>query len=135
MARNTHLPDSDRQYRPRILVAADFQLVHREFYTENVWRPAKRAHEQLQSRTLWLSALTMIYDYDGQLYFADGRPYHAKDIDEVFTDPSNRWMTDFLESDNSGNLPRRISRKLERLRMIELYCRLAGGFDWAKIAS
>lgn len=108
----------------RVLVASDHQLVNKAFYRDQVWKPALKAHEDLRSRTAWLNALTLIYDYDGRLYFRDGRPYQPQDIDEVFNDPQNRWMSNFLKADPTGQRPVQTSRLLERLRMIELYCRL-----------
>ena len=42
----------------------------------------------------------------------------------MFNDPQNRWMSHFLQADESGDAPASYSRKTERLRMIELYCRL-----------
>lgn len=114
----------------QILVAADHQLVSKAFYRERVWKPARAAHQDVRSRAAWLSALTLLYDYDGRLYFRDGRPYHPQDVDEVFTDPDNRWMTNFLKADESGNSPASLSRMFERLRMIELYCRLLEEEEW-----
>ena len=111
----------------RILVASDHQLVNKAFYRDQVWKPALQAHDDLRSRTAWLNALTLIYDYDGRLYFRDGRPYRPQDIDEVFNDPQNRWMSNFLKADTSGQQPAQTSRLLERLRMINLYCRLVEG--------
>lgn len=108
----------------RIHVAADHQLVSKSFYTARVWKPAREAHKDLRGRGAWPDALTLILEYDGRLYFLDGRPYHPPDIDDVFTDPQNRWMSRFLKTNASGDAPAHFCRDLERLRMIELYCRL-----------
>jgi hypothetical protein len=67
----------------------------------------------------------VIHDYDGRLYFPDERPYHPPDIDDVFTDPENRWMSRFLKADASGEAPAHFCfGDLEKLRMIDLACRL-----------
>ncbi|MEM1363317.1 MAG: hypothetical protein AAGF94_16650 [Pseudomonadota bacterium] len=109
---------------PRIVVASDYNLVDRQFYAKRVWQPARRRHAHMHGRKAWFAALTILYDFDGRMYFSDQRPYHPKDIEEVFPDVSNRWMTDFLLADETGEAPKRYSPKLERLRMIELCCRL-----------
>lgn len=114
----------------RILVAADYQLVNIGFYRERVWKPAVEADKDLPSRMAWLDALGLIYDYDGRLFFPDGRDYHPPEIDDVFADASNRWMSYFLKADESGEEPASQSRKFERLRMIELYCRLVRLHQW-----
>ena len=113
-----------------ILVAANYQLVNVGFYRERVWLPAREADKDLPSRMAWLDALYLIYDYEGRLYFSDKRPYNPPEIEEVFTDPSNRWMSYFLQADETGNRPALQSRKFERLRMIELYCRLMKSERW-----
>lgn len=107
-----------------IFVAPDHKLVLRTFYRDQVWHPAREANEDLGSSLAWLSALELIYDYDGMLYFTDSRKYPAPDIAEVFVDSTNRWMRNFLEAKDGGEEPNHYSNKIERLRMIELYCRL-----------
>ena len=108
----------------RILVAADHQLVSKSFYINRVWGPAREAHKDLRGRTAWFNALTLPYDFDGRLYYPDRRPYHPPDIEEVFRDPQNRWMSRFLKADETGQAPAHYCRDLEKLRLIELYCRL-----------
>lgn len=108
----------------RIIVAADWQLIDNEFYVERVWKPARKAHARMRSTAAWLRALTMLYEFDGRLYFADGGQYRHPEIDDVFQDGSNRWMAYFLEADATGSAPRRFSNKLERLRLIEVYCQI-----------
>lgn len=113
----------------RIIVAADWQLIDDDFYTERVWRPARAISLRMRSTAAWLRALTMLYEYDGRLFFSDGAQYRHPEIDDVFTDGSNRWIGYFLEADATGEYPKRFSNKLERLRLIEVYCqiRLKGG--------
>ena len=120
-------------HNPPILVASDHQLVNKTFYRERVWLPARRAHQDLRSRTAWLHALTLIYDFDGAYRFRDGRAYNPPDVDDVFTDPENRWMSNFLKADDTGKGPASYSSHFERLRMIELYCQLVSREDWARL--
>jgi hypothetical protein len=108
----------------RTIVAADWQLIDDDFYIERVWKPARALSAKMRSKASWLKALTMLYEFDGQLYFADGAQYRHPEIDDVFQDGSNRWMGYFLEADETGERPRRFSNKLERLRLIEAYCQI-----------
>lgn len=112
-------------------VAANFQLVQKSFYIQRVWLPAREADKDLLSSVAWFSALELLYEYEGQLSFPNGDPYDVPDIAEVFVDPENRWMRNFLEPDESGKLPKRFSGKHERLRLIELYCRLIPLEPWS----
>jgi len=112
-----------------ITVAGDFDLVRKSFYIDKVWKPALQVHEDIGSCARWLDALTMLYDYDGRLYFSNGKPYRHEEITDIFDDHDNRWMGLFLEADASGVRPKRFSRKLERLRLIELYTRLLHATD------
>ncbi|WP_299873327.1 hypothetical protein [uncultured Sulfitobacter sp.] len=107
-----------------IFVAPDHKLVLRSFYREHVWLPAREANEDLGSSKAWLSALELIYDFHGMLFFNDGLEYPTPDIPEVFVDHSNRWMRNFLKAKSDGTEPKHFSNKIERLRIIELYCRL-----------
>lgn len=117
--------------KPQIVVAADYQLVNRKFYTQRVWKPALRQHTLIGSRSKWLNALELVYNYDGQLYHTSGQPYSHAELTEIFPDNRNRWMGYFLEADETGEAPKRFSREYERLRLIELYCRLVEQEEWA----
>ena len=107
----------------RILVAADHQLVSKTYYIE-LWKRAREVHKDLRGREAWLDFLTITYESADRLYFPDGRRYYPPDIDEVFTDPQNRWMSRFLKADASGEAPAHFCRNFERLRLIDLACRL-----------
>lgn len=107
-----------------IFVAPNHKLVLKPFYRDQVWLPAREANKDLGSSKAWLSALELIYDYHGMLYFNDGSEYPTPDIPEVFVDHSNRWMRNFLKAKACGKEPKHYSKLIERLRIIELYCRL-----------
>ncbi|WP_156882983.1 hypothetical protein [Rhodovulum sp. P5] len=113
-----------------IIVAADFQLVQKPFYIERVWKPARAANKNLPSSVAWLNALELVYSYHGKLRHLDGSEYDVPEIDAIFVDGENRWMRNFLEADATGAAPRRFSRQFERLRLIELYCRLIERGEW-----
>ncbi|MEM5585937.1 hypothetical protein WNZ15_26010 [Roseibium sp. AS2] len=108
----------------RIIVCSNYQFVDTEFYQENVWNIARLTHELMPSRAAWLTGMTIIYDYAHHLYFRDGSKYWPSDIGKIFPDPQNRWFSDFLKADETGEAPLSYTKYYERLRMIELYCRL-----------
>lgn len=114
-----------------VTVAANFQMVHKGFYVQNIWLPAREADKELASSVAWFSALELLYEYEGQLIYPNGDTYDVPDIAEVFVDPENRWMRNFLEADERNGQPKRFSGKYERLRLIELYCRLIPMEPWA----
>lgn len=107
-----------------VFVAPDHKIVLRSFYRDQIWRPARALNEDLSSSTAWFSALELIYDYEDVLYFSDGQKYPLPDLGEEFVDLSNRWMRNFLEANEEGTGPKHYSNKIERLRIIELFCRL-----------
>jgi len=110
-----------------ILVAENFQLVSRIFYVENIWRPAREIHPNIGGRQGWLDSLYLINEYEGRLFFRDGKPYRPQSVELIFTE-DNKWMSDFLKADATGEFPKSYSKKRERLRMIELFIRLRE--DW-----
>lgn len=107
---------------PRIFVVpADWQLRDDAFYREKIWRPARARNI---ARVPWLDALTLIYRYEGRIFLQSGKPFDLPDIDDVFSDPENRWMSRFLEADGDGTGPARLCRVLPKLRLIALYCEM-----------
>jgi hypothetical protein len=108
----------------RILVASDWQLVNRRFYRDRVWTPARNMHADIGSFANWLTAFEMVYDFDGQLYFPDGKPWRHDELTELFPDDGCKWMSNFLRANAEGTAPYAYSPKYDRLRIVELYCRL-----------
>ena len=83
------------------------------------------------ARRTWLDTLAdcfLAYDrLDGILLWPDGRDYELPDIDEVFNsdDTSLRWFGYFFATaDDTHQNPLHRSRKLERLRLLDLYFRI-----------
>ncbi|CTQ55634.1 hypothetical protein LP7551_04177 [Roseibium album] len=113
-----------------IYVFSDHHFGDRKIYATYVWLAAKRVSEMLPGRASWSNALDLIYEYADRLYFEDGTKYDPIAVNEVFPDPQNRWMTDFLKADETGRGPAYYSWQHERLRMIELYCRLRNDDPW-----
>lgn len=110
--------------RDHILVPANYQLVDLEFYVEWAFHPARREARRIGGRKGWFTALKMTTGYKGRLFFPDGTAYDVPDVHDIFVDPDNRWMTNFLKADHTGEAPASPSRLYERVRMISAYCTL-----------
>ncbi|KUJ77226.1 hypothetical protein [Ruegeria profundi] len=108
----------------RITVLADHQIQNRRIYREHIWAPARAMHEDVGSYAGWRRVLVEIEDYDGRLYFPDGRPFKHLEIYELFKDVGNRWMGLFLEDDGTGLAPKRYAstKTFDRVRIIGAYC-------------
>ena len=119
-----------KDFPNQIEVASNSQLVHRGFYRNKVWLPARKANEELSSRASWLVALEMTSDAQGRCVFPDGRDYQVPNINGIF-DPENRWMTNFLAADECGTRPKTYSPYFERLRVIKLYCDMVELNGWS----
>lgn len=103
---------------------ADWQIRDPAFYRARIWEPARAKRI---ARVPWLDALTLIYRYDGQIFWQSGRRFEIPEIDDVFSDPENRWMSDFLAAAPDGTAPSRQCRVLPKLRLIALYCDITAG--------
>ena len=108
---------TDNSFRFNVL--ADWQIRNPEVYRTRIWMPAQAKGF---ARSAWLDALTLTYRFDGRVFLPSGRRFNIPEIDDVFTDPENRWMSIFLEADETGQAPKRQCRVIPRLRLIALYC-------------
>ena len=100
-------------------VLADWEIRNPEIYQARIWAPARA---KKIARVPWLDALTLIYAYEHRVFWPSRRPFDLPDIDNVFPDPENRWMSIFVQADATGRAPRRHCRIIPRLRLIALYC-------------
>ncbi len=87
------------------------------------------------SRRLWLAARNLsiprrqwpdviadtVYTFEGDILLPDGRPFPVPEVDRVLGDP--RWFSYYFEEVDGQ--PRRTVRLIERLRIIDLYFRIA----------
>ncbi len=119
----------------RIIVASDFQLVNRNFYRTHIWQPAREMTAEIGGVSNWPCALTMLYEVDDRLYHSIGGCFSLPEVDDVFGRHAERWMRNFLEVDKSEKAPARYTHLLDRLRLIELYCRLIKQQAWASSAA
>ena len=108
-----------------VTVATNAELLNPHYYA----RLQLAARNINISRRNWYDELSSCfcgwgYSYDVQ--YPSGEPYPVPDdIDEVMgNDPDARWISLFLELDDTGMRPRFHSRKLERVRLIDLYFRI-----------
>ncbi|MEP1518722.1 MAG: hypothetical protein ABJK17_00460 [Ascidiaceihabitans sp.] len=113
-----------------IYVLPNHHLVDKAIYRNCAWGPARKVQTELSGRASWIHAFPLIFEYSDQLYYTDGSKYDPPEIDEVFPDAQNRWMSDFLKTDKTGKAPATYSHRFERLRIIDLYCRLRENNPW-----
>jgi hypothetical protein len=79
------------------------------------------------SRRRWLDELSdCLRDCQASIYCANGEPYEIPVPDDIFGNGNGdiRWMSEYLKADPSGERPCIKSRKLERLRMLDLYLKI-----------
>ena len=103
----------------------DQHFKHRGFYTIAVWRRARKY--SYLSRRDWLKELDNVKAYERFIFWPDGsrcRIYYGYELNP---DADNRWMSNFLDADESGARPKRYVRCPKRLRAIFLYCQIQ---DW-----
>ena len=106
-----------------VVVATDAELLNEHYY-RRLWIAARNTRI---SRRDWLDALAdcMRDTHNLDIRYSSGEPYPIPHIDDLMgEDPENRWMSHFLRSDPSGERPYARSRKLERLRLLDLYFRI-----------
>ena len=110
-----------------ITVASDEELKDPDYYTA-LW---KAVREQTFPRRDWLDAIAdAIRDFEGDILNPDGTPFDIPLVDDIFgDDPDLRWIGYFEESKPDIEQPKRVTRKLERLRLLDLYYRLKNLVD------
>lgn len=111
------------QSKPKIIyVATDTQLNDPQYY-RRLWLATRNIDI---ARRDWLDAIAdAIRDFDGAIAVAPDIPYRVPCIDRTFgDDPDVRWLGYFLAANDNGNNPKYFTRKLERLRLIDLYFRI-----------
>jgi hypothetical protein len=82
----------------------------------------------------WLDEIADCFcRFRGTIIYRSGEPYQIPFVDDVFgtdNNPDMRWMSYYLRANESETTPFTISRKIERLRLIDLYFRI----EYPKIA-
>ena len=101
-----------------IIVADDWQLLLPTFVKDQIWKPARALRDYIGGNGRLLNSCTCLYDYDGRLYFPNGRPWHHEEVDDIFGKHGERWLSTFFSSDETGQSPKYKSSKFERLRAL-----------------
>jgi len=116
----------------RITVADDWQLLLPDYVRKQIWTPARQLRDYVGSNSALLGVCTCLYDYDGRLYFPNGRPWHHEEIDDIFGDFGERWLSNFFAADETGKSPKYKSGKNERLRVLHATVQIIGKVEaWA----
>ncbi len=105
-----------------VFVASREQLINDNYY-RRLWMAVRSASI---SRREWLDEIAdTIRDYRGLICYYNGFPYQVPDIDDTFGNDSDmRWLGYFIASNDNGNRPKTHAKKIERLRLIDLYFRI-----------
>lgn len=123
---NTGYQEPDDRLLPQkkrvVYVATDAELENEHYYNR-LWLTICNLPVPRRKMLDELSFLQVNYP-DIEIRHPNDEPYEFPDIDEVFgDDPDMRWYSHFKEKNKLGG-PKRRSRKLERLRLIDLYIRV-----------
>ena len=101
-----------------ITVATNAELLNKHYY-RRLWLAARNMGIP---RRKWLDTIADVF----YVIYKTGEPYPFPDIDQVFgDDPDMRWFGYYLMDNGKKDFPKSYSRKLERLRLIDLYFRIA----------
>ena len=108
----------------KVTTASDLELIDPTYY-RRLWLAARNISEKVPRRG-WLDELADCFrDFDGDIVYPTGEIFQLPDLDEVFGDDAEaRWLSYYLKPDESGVNPKSRVRKIERLRMIDLYFRI-----------
>lgn len=105
-----------------VYVATDADILNEHYY-RRLWIAAKNIEI---SRREWLDEIAdcLRDSCDITILYPSGKTYEIPYVDDVFNDDDMRWMGLFLRANPCANLPRTRSRKLERVKLIDLYFRI-----------
>lgn len=103
----------------RIVRKATDETLRNEVYAQRLWLAARNMP---YSRRQWLDILCRdIYGFEGRVFDQYGRAWNAPDLDDIMGDP--RWLSLYFEEVDGK--PRRHVRLIERLRILDLWFRIA----------
>ena len=114
---------TNEPHEKTVVMARDAQLSRKS----HVRRLAIAAVAMDISRREWANVIAdAIYEFEGTIYYADGRKFEPTDteVDDTFDDPEFRWISDFLKFAEVEPRQRPQRRTLARLRLIDLYFRI-----------
>lgn len=106
----------------KIVVAAKAELMSEHYY-RRLWIAVRNVRIP---RRAWLDEIADTFrDFNGIIIYRSGEIFPMPFVDDVFADDLDmRWLSGYLKPDQSGYHPLIISRKLERVQLIDLYFRI-----------
>ena len=111
--------------KKRVIIVATKSELLNEHYYRRLWLAARNISIP---RRGWLDEIADCFcRFRGTIICRSGKPYQIPFVDDVFDTENNsdmRWMSYYLKADESKITPFTISRKVERLRLIDLYFRI-----------
>ena len=109
--------------RKRVIYVATTEELRNEHYYRRLWMAVRNISIP---RRAWLDELSNTFrDFQGNAIHRSGLPYALPLVDEVFGDDYDmRWLGYYLQPDSNDNYPKSQSRKMERLRLLDLYFRI-----------
>lgn len=105
-----------------ITVATKAELLSEHYY-RRLWLAARNLPIP---RRGWLDEIAAcFFMFQEVIIYRSGEPFSIPLVDDIFgDDPDMRWLSYYLSADDSGTVPRTISRKIERVQLIDLYFRI-----------
>lgn len=109
-----------KPYAKRMVPITPIEQLANIYYYLWIWELSRLLNE---ARRHWMDNMAdVLYSYDGVFIDVNGEIWILPDIDDIMGD-SDRWISAFLEEKDGK--PRRISKELERIQLIDVYIRLA----------
>lgn len=111
--------------KKRVIIVATKEELLNEHYYRRLWLASRNMSIP---RRGWLDEIADCFcRFRGRIVHRSGEPYQIPFVDDVFGTENNtdmRWMSYYLRADESETIPFTVSRKIERLRLIDLYFRI-----------
>ena len=107
----------------RIVRVATMAELTNPHYYRRLWIAARNIPI---GRRKWLDELAACFrDCECTIVYPSGQPFPIPFIDELMgDDPDCRWLGYYLRADPTGTMPSTMSRKLERVQILDLYFRI-----------
>lgn len=105
--------------KKRVVVIEPMETLNNPSYKKRLWLAARNMNI---SRRNWPNVIAeAIYNFDGDIIISNGMRWPIPLVDDVLGDP--RWFSYYFEMEDDE--PRRDVRLLERIRLIDLYFKIA----------
>ena len=109
--------------KTEMVMVATKQELFNEHYYRRLWMVARNLKI---GRRKWLDEISLaFFRYQGAILNSNGTNFIILDIDSVFgDDPDMRWLSYYFKADETDKTPRTVSRKFQRVQLIDLYIRI-----------